>query len=108
MQVDDITLLLLYNYYIKMARCSDRKGGNKKKGKSIISRGIVNELELIPEDCSDSEEIQEEMEKSPHIEKTNEPQADDPPPQAEDLPDMEPCQKRKKVTAIILTDEQEL
>ena len=75
-----------------MARGLDRKGGNKKKGKSIISRGIVNELEVIDDDLSDGEEIQEEMEKSPRTEKTNEPQADDPPPQAEDLPDMEPCQ----------------
>ena len=64
-----------------MVRDSDRKGGNKEKGKSIISGGIVNELELIPGDLSDGEEIQEEMEKSPCTEKTNE-QADGPLPQA--------------------------
>ena len=37
-----------------------------KKGKFIIRGGIVNELELIPDDLSDSEELQEgdqEMEK---------------------------------------------
>ena len=57
-----------------MARGLDRKGGNKTKGKSIISGGIVNELELIPDDLADGEEIREEMEKSPCTEKTNEPQ----------------------------------
>ena len=65
-----------------MARGLNRKGDNKKKGKSIISGGIVNKLELIPDDPSDGEgDGEDEMEKSPHTEKTNEPpQADDPLP----------------------------
>ena len=75
-----------------MVRRSDRKGDNKKKGKSIISGGIVTQLGLIP----DGEQIQEEMEKSHHTEKTNGPQADEPPRQAEDLPDIEPCHKRRR------------
>ena len=45
--MDDITLLLFYNNYIKMMRGLDKKAGNKNKGKGLISGGIVNKLEQI-------------------------------------------------------------
>ena len=55
------------------------------------------------------------MEKSPgtELEKTNEPQPDDPPPQADEevdgpLPNIEPCQKSRKVIALILSDDRNL
>ena len=96
-----------------MTRGSDKKAGNKKKGKGLISRGIVNQLEQFPNPPDDLSDVkgdgEEEMEKSPRTEKTNEPpQPDDPPPHAKEMPNIEPCHKRRKVTTLILTDEQEL
>ena len=52
-----------------MVRGSDRKG-NKNKCKSPIKGGIVNQLEEIPDEISDGEEIQEgDQEKSQDIDK---------------------------------------
>ena len=86
-----------------MVRKSNRK--DKEKGQSEIKGGIVNQTEEIADELSDGEEIHEgdhekrqEMEKKPctGLEKTNEPQPDELPPQADvelegPLPDIEPC-----------------
>ena len=93
------------------------KKEKSKKGKG----GKVNQPEEIPAEHSNGVEIQEggreksqEKGKMPRteLEKTNEPQPDEPLPEADEelegpLPDIEPCQKRRKVT-IPFSDEQEL